>query len=114
MPANSLKRPDQDSSLYRPTASMTLLHDPLRLSQWTVRISLTLSAVAIALAIRAALNPAAPSGRGLSGLMLSLLAVVAGPYAGAVMWAAIAGLPLNFARLVWRRAPRVPSDRWWR
>jgi type IV secretory pathway VirB2 component (pilin) len=94
---------------------MTILHDPLRLSQWTVRISLTLSAVVIALAIRAALNPAPkPSARGLSGLMLSLLAVVAGPYASAVMWAAIAGLLLNFARLVWRRAPRVPSNRWWR
>jgi len=93
---------------------MTTLHDPLRSARWTVRFSLALAFAAIAMAIHAAFNPAVPSGRGLSGLALAILSAWVGPYADAVMWAAIAAVLLYFARLMWKHAPRVPGDRWWR
>lgn len=94
--------------------SMTRLHDPLRVAQWTVRICVFLAAVSAAMALRAALHPAPPSGTGLSGLLLSLLATLVGGHANAVFWAASSVLLLYFARLVWRHTPKRPDVRWWR
>lgn len=93
---------------------MTTLRPEIWMAKWTVRICLAVSVIAGVLAVRAALNPSPLTGRGASRLVLEFVSAFAGDYANALLWSFIAVFASCFARFVWRRTAKVPSDRWWK
>lgn len=93
---------------------MTTLRSEISVTKWTVRGCIAVSAIAGWLAVHALMNPATPTGRGRSRWVLEFVTILAGDYANALLWSFVAVFALCFARFVWRRTAKVPSDRWWK
>lgn len=93
---------------------MRAFSNELRTAKRTVRISILLAMVLIALGINEIGSEQTRSfGRGISGALRELLYAYFGSAGLCFMWVVMATIPLLFARLIWRHTPRVPSDRWY-
>jgi hypothetical protein len=89
------------------------LHHPLQAARLLTLCAIALSVLTALLAARAWVVEPAPSadGRGLYLALALALSSLFGPKAVAVFWGALSLLLAAAARLVWRHAPKSPSDR---
>jgi len=83
-------------------------------TKWFVRLLVLLSILALFQAVDAGVHPASPPFQGRWRWFSEALFQIAGPAGLVAPWLVLAfGLALA-ARMVWRRTPKVPSDRWLR
>jgi type IV secretory pathway VirB2 component (pilin) len=91
---------------------MTSIYPELTVARRAVRLCVLLSVLCAMLAAYRFLSPTQSSGRGIAGSIQRLVALVAGPYAGGIVWLIPCVSLLAFARFVWRRTAKRPADRW--
>jgi len=88
------------------------LENGLAKARWTSRLSLCLSLLAFYAAVSEWRTPSLPPFHGRRAWVAELLFAVAGPYGKFVLYLVIAIALAVTARSIWRRAPRIPGDRW--
>ena len=90
------------------------LSDGLFKAKQTVRFSLGLALVFVALAASALFTPSHPPFKGPWSWAREVLYANFGPLGEVLFWSAVAVALLLLARFTWRHTPKRPGDRWYR
>lgn len=107
-------RQNQSTSRYQTKVAMkpVELENGLAKSKLAVRLCLLIALLSTGAAVNEWISPTLPPFHGRRAWLKELLFTVAGPYGQFLLFLGIAAVSVMAARLFWRHAPRVPSDRW--